>query len=217
MGEWLWSVTQLVFHPESHSLVISAEDTLIRRRSFLRNHPDPDSRMPSRRTPLPATTHPETKNSTVILEVNKCPTTEQPVTLQQKTLYFPAPELRLQQPLTLKQKLLSTSGILLFMWALYLAISLSRRAAILSMSTLSCLPSGLLVSCTWAAMEVQVYACSMLVAHRPYRRGWGQLQVYACFMLVAHRPYGRGWGQETLDYWATTQADTWLNMIVQEH
>ena len=33
------------------------------------------------------------------------------------------------------------------------------------------LPSGLLVSCTRAAMNVQVYACSMLVAHTTYSEG----------------------------------------------
>ena len=67
-----------------------------------------------------------------------------------------------------------------------MAISPAGRADRPSVCMLCCLPSMLLVSCTPAAMGVQVYTCSMLVAHRPYEEGRG--------------PF----------YWATVLADTWL-------
>ena len=58
------------------------------------------------------------------------------------------------------------------------------------MSTHGCLSGRLLASCSGAAMEVQVYTCSI------YTTG------------LASNLTLRGGG--SLVYWATTRADTWL-------
>ena len=47
------------------------------------------------------------------------------------------------------------------------------------MCTLCCLPSGLLVSSTLAAVDVQMYPCFMLLAHRPCGGGVGVHQFTA--------------------------------------